>query len=136
MGGCNFFNVLSVIMGMLMLFQQAMHLVFTSGWRRFVLQWAMPPKRPAWMMPAVAGSGVLIVLTWVMYFVSDVRYSLVLAVFMSVGLIKMHQIVFNYEGLRRLTDAFLGGNRAVTAAGALGATILGLVLVWLGVCVY
>lgn len=132
----NYFSVLSIIFGIFMISTRLLIHLFPSSWNRFELDTVYTEKQPKWLWP-VGGAGVLLVaVTWYQHFTSDVPYSLVITVIITLTLIKMSQVLFNYRQFRQFAVRLLTRDRNSLAVLNAAVSLAGLALVLLGVFVY
>jgi hypothetical protein len=132
----NYFQALSIVFGtLLILTRPAMHL-FPKKWNDFELNTAYTEKQPKWVW-YVAGIGLLLVgFTWYKHFTTNIPYSLIMSIFLSLTLLKTSQVLFNYQQFRSLVIRVLTQDRKTLAIINISVLVLGLAVVSMGIFLY
>ena len=132
----NWFKLLSLVWGAVMILRwPAMHL-FPRAWNRFELGVAYTEKRGPWVLGAVAAGLAVVAYTWYEYVVRPIPYAIVVAVLATLTLIKLSQLLFGYGRFRQFAQhAMVEDRRKLLAINILTA-LAGIGLVWLGLFVY
>lgn len=132
----NYFKVFSLIWGVIMIGVRLLMHVMPEKWNDFELKKAYPENRPNWIWAVVAVSVIVIIVTWYMEFTTAIPLSIILTVLVTATLIKAYQVLFNYTRFRDFVIKALIEERRLIVKINMATTILGIVLILLGIFVY
>lgn len=132
----NYFGILSTVYGLIMVLKiPAVHL-FPEKWNKFELGVAYTEKQPFWVwLVGLAGIS-LVGFTWYEYVVTDVPYSLVITIVITLTIAKLAQVLFNYQRFRKFVINVTTRNRSAFGAMNVVTALVGIALVLLGIFVY
>ena len=132
----NYFQVLSIVFGLvLILTRPAIHF-FPKQWNAFELNTAYTEKQPRWVwLVGLFGIG-LVAFTWYKHFTTGVPYSLVITLLLTLTLLKMSQVLFNYKQFRAFVVQVLEYDRKTLALINLAALFLGMASLLIGFLLY
>lgn len=132
----NYFAVLSLIFGILLIGTRVLIHLFGEAWNDFELKIAYTEKQPRWVW-YIAFLGVLLIgYTWYQYVITDIPYSIIITIIITITLIKTSQVLFNYAQFRAFAARLLTQDRKTLLALNSIIVILGLGLLLLGAFVY
>ena len=104
-------------------------------WTNFELNRAYTEKQPLWVwIVGFIGIG-LVGITWYIYFITAVPYSIIITLIITLTMIKVSQILFNYQKFREFAVTVTTEKSMMKTMNIVTA-LLGVVLVLLGVIVY
>jgi len=132
----NYFQILSIVFGAILILTRPAIQFFPKQWNRFELNTAYTEKQPGWVWVVGAFGLLLVAFTWYMHFTTDVPYSLVITLLLSLTLIKTSQVLFNYKHFRAFAVRVLERDRKTLTLINVAALILGLGSVLLGLFLY
>ena len=78
----------------------------------------------------------LVAITWFMHLHSEVRYSLVATLIVTLGIVRDSQVLFNYARFRAALLRLADSRPAVITALSVASGVLGMTLILLGLLVY
>lgn len=109
--------------------------IMQDKWKKWELDSAYTEQRPAWILGVIVFGAVLIALTWFAWLYFSVAYGWIIAVLVSLTLVKMGTFLFSYGKFRSFVSHMLNSPGKMAA---LNAAVLGLAaaLIALGVLVY
>lgn len=132
----NYFQVLSLIFGAILILTRPAIQFFPKKWNDFELNTAYTEKQPRWVW-VVGSLGLLLVgFTWYKHFSVSVPYSLVITLLLTLTLLKTSQVLFNYKQFRDFVVRVLTRDRKILAAINIVALILGLGALAMGIFLY
>ncbi len=132
----NYFQILSIAFGLLLILTRPAIQFFPKQWNAFELNTAYTEKQPRWVwVVGLFGLG-LVALTWYKHFTAGVPYSIVITLLLSLTLIKMSQVLFNYEQFRVFVVRVLEKDRKTLVLINIFALILGIISLLLGFLLY
>ncbi len=132
----SYFQVLSLIFGAILILTRPVIQFFPKRWNDFELNTAYTEKQPRWVW-VVGSLGLLLVgFTWYKHFTAGVPYSLVIALLLTLTLLKTSQVLFNYKQFRDFAVRVLTRDRKILAAINIVALILGLAALAMGILLY
>lgn len=112
-----------------------MHL-FPAAWNRFELSIAYTQERRSWVWAVAAASAGIVGYTWYQYVITDTRYSMVLVILVTVTLVKLSQLLFNYSRFRGFAEQLLAQDRRKVLVINVLTALAGAALIWAGIAVY
>jgi uncharacterized membrane protein YdcZ (DUF606 family) len=132
----NYFQILSFTFGALLILTRPAIQFFPKQWNAFELEKAYTEKQPAWVWVVGLIGLLLVAFTWYMHFTAGVPYSLVITILLSLTLIKMSQVLFNYKQFRIFVARVLEKDRKTLALINLFALLLGISSLFIGLFLY
>jgi len=84
------------------------------SWREWELGKAYSEHKPRWIYVVGIAAFFLVAFTWYKVFTSDVRYSWIIAVIVSLTLIKISAMLFRYERFRAFVMDVLNDRKKLT----------------------
>ena len=132
----NYFQVLSIVFGLILILTRPAIQFFPKQWNAFELNTAYTEKQPRWVWyVGIFGLG-LVIFTWYMHFTADVPYSIIITLMLTVTLVKMSQVLFNYKQFRAFVVRVLEKDRKTLSLINLFALILGVASLLMGFLLY
>ena len=132
----NYFQGLSIVFGLVLILTRPAIQFFPKQWNAFELNTAYTEKQPRWVwIIGLFGIG-LVAFTWYQHFTTGVPYSIVITVIISLTLIKMSQVLFNYKQFRAFVIRVLEKDRKTLGLINLVAFFLGVGCLLLGFFLY
>lgn len=132
----NYFQIASITLGIFIIVVRSLMHIIPNKWNTFELEYMYKRKRPRWVFVAGFISIIIVGYTWYQEFITDIPYSLFFTILISLTMIKTSQVLFNYERFRSFAENALTKNRKVLIRINITTTILGLLLIVLGILVY
>lgn len=132
----NYFAVLCYVFGAILILTRPAIQFFPKRWNDFELNTAYTEKQPKWVWVVGLIGLVLVGFTWYQHFTAGIANSLVITLILSLTLIKMSQVLFNYKQFRSFVVHVLTENRKKLAVINFAALVLGVVVISLGVVLY
>ncbi len=132
----NYFQVLSIAFGLVLILTRPAIQFFPKQWNAFELNTAYTEKQPRWVWyVGLFGFG-LVVFTWYKHFTAGIPYSIVITLLLTLTLIKMSQVLFNYQQFRAFVVRVLEKDRKTLALINLFALVLGVGCLLIGIFLY
>jgi hypothetical protein len=132
----NYFEGLAIGFGLVMILTRPLIHLFPQRWADFEMNRVYTHRQPLWVwLVGVFGLG-LVVFTWYRHFTQAVPYSIVVTLILSLTLIKVSQVLFNYQQFRTFAGRVLQRERSTMNLISLVTGLLGLALIGLGIWVY
>ena len=132
----NYFQVLSIVFGAILILTRPAIQFFPKQWNAFELNTAYTEKQPRWVWyVGLFGIG-LVAFTWYKHFTAGVPYSLVITLLLTLTLVKMSQVLFNYQQFRAFVVRVLEKDRKTLALINVAALILGIASLLIGFLLY
>jgi uncharacterized membrane protein YdcZ (DUF606 family) len=132
----NYFQILSFAFGAILILTRPAIQFFPKQWNAFELNKAYTEKQPGWVWIVGALGVLLVAFTWYKHFTAGVPYSLVITLLLSLTLIKMSQVLFNYKQFRIFVARVLEKDRKTLALINLFALLLGISSLLIGLFLY
>jgi hypothetical protein len=132
----NYFQGLCFVFGALMILTRPAIQFFPKRWNDFELNTAYTEKQPRWIWGVALAGLLLIAYTWYQHLTTDIPYSLVITLVLSLTLIKTSQILFNYSQFRRFVVHVLTEDRKKLAVINTAVLVLGVAVISMGFLLY
>jgi hypothetical protein len=134
----SYFALLSIVIGALLCVKWPLTFAFPQWSERLITQRLYTDEKPRWIWLVIPFGLSLIVLTWYMHFSSDVPYSIVLTLIVTVSMLKMAEMVFNYAEFREWLDLAVVEplRRSSLDSFQVALTVAGMILIALGIYIY
>lgn len=78
----------------------------------------------------------LVIITWYIHFATDIQYSIIIAIVITLTLVKVSQVLVNYQKFREFAVRVTTKNTSVLTTMNIATAIVGVGLVLLGIRVY
>ncbi|WP_202710739.1 hypothetical protein [Sporosalibacterium faouarense] len=111
------------------------HLI-PEKWSNFELNKAYSEEKPKWIWGVGIFSIFIVIVTWYKEITTEVHLSIILSILITLTLIKVSQILFNYNKFRSFVTKALVEDRRIITQISIGTTILGIILILLGIFLY
>jgi len=132
----NYFQVLSIVFGLILILTRPAIQFFPKQWNKFELNTVYTEKQPRWVWyVGIFGLG-LVIFTWYMHFTAGVSYSIIITLMLTLTLVKMSQVLFNYKQFRAFVVRVLEKDRKTLSLINLFALILGVASLLMGFLLY
>jgi uncharacterized membrane protein YdcZ (DUF606 family) len=132
----NYFQILSFAFGAILILTRPAIQFFPKQWNAFELNKAYTEKQPGWVWIVGVLGLLLVAFTWYKHFTAGVPYSLVITILLSLTLIKMSQVLFNYKQFRIFVARVLEKDRKTLALINIFALLLGISSLFIGLFLY
>ncbi len=131
-----YFKILSIAYGALMILKGPVVHFLGRRWARFEPGVVYPEKQSfrVWVVGVVGL--ILIAVTWVMHVKTDVDYSLIVTLVVTLTFVKLSQLLFNYRRFRQFVVKVWEKNPPYLLWLNVAIGVLGTALVLLGIFVY
>lgn len=132
----NYFQILSFSLGAVIILTRFLIEFFPKRWKEFELNSAYTEEKPKWIWYVAIFGLIIIAFTWYMHFTTDVPYSIVITLFVSLTVLKTSQVLFNYENFRSLVVRLFNEERKTLTKLNVVILILGIAVFSLGLFLY
>lgn len=131
----NFFNITCFAYAAFAILTRLIMILKKDKWNQWELNKAYKEKKPWWIYLIAILSVLYISLSWYMAFTSGIKYGWILAALLSLTLVKISQLLFNYDKFREFVKDILS-NKSKLLRTNLGVFFFSLLLIFLGLVVY
>jgi len=132
----NYFQVLSIAFGLILILTRPAIHFFPKQWNAFELNTAYTEKQPRCVWFIGLFGLALVIYTWYMHFTAGILYSLVITLMLTLTLVKMSQVLFNYKQFRAFVVRVLENDRKTLTLINIFALILGIASLLMGFLLY
>jgi len=132
----NYFQVLSIVFGLILILTRPAIQFFPKQWNAFELNTAYTEKQPRWVWYVGLFGLILVIFTWYMHFTAGIPYSIVITLMLTLTLVKMSQVLFNYKQFRAFAVRVLERDRKTLTLINIFALFLGLASLIMGLMLY
>lgn len=134
--GMTYFSLLSIIWGILIVTIRSFIHLIPERWKTFELETVYKEKKPSCIPFVTIGGIALVAFTWYKELTTDVDYSLFVTILLTLTLVKIGQLTFNYTNFRRFVYRALVEDRRMIVWINIATTMIGSILILLGLLVY
>lgn len=135
MSSINYFQFICFLWAAIGIISRIAMAVMGEKWDDWELKSAYGSKKPAWInIVGIIGYG-MVGFTWYKWFTTDIAYSWVIAVLVSLTVVKISTLLFNYQAFRQFLKITLNNKKKMLYLNV-SVVIFSLVLVWMGVHLY
>lgn len=131
-----YFKLLSLIWGIFAITVRPLIHLIPKQWNDFELNKAYKKKQPKWVWVAGVLGFLLVSITWYVELTTAVPYSLIITILVTLTLVKIFQLLFNYDKFRQFVVKALIEDQSIIRKINIVSTILGLILIALGLFLY
>ena len=131
----NYFSYLCFVWAAVGVVTRVLMVTMGDRWNKWEMERAYASQKPAWIY-AVGVLGLFVIaLTWYQVFNLDVRYSWIMAVFVSLTTIKLSALLFKYDQFRQFASETLSNPQKMKKLNISVLTI-SIIFIALGLFVY
>jgi hypothetical protein len=131
----NFFNITCFVYAGFTLMTRLPIIFFQDEWNQWELNKAYRKEKPAWINIAAIFSVLFVLFSWYKAWSSNIEYGWILAVLLSITLIKISQLFFNYDQFREFAATTLYNKDKMLVIN-LGVFVFAIVLILMGIYLY
>ena len=131
----NYFQFICFLWAALGIGSRIVMLVMGEKWAKWEVSSAYTQNKPKWIYPVGVIGYFLVILTWYQFFVTDIKYSWMVAVLITVTTIKITVLLFNYKAFHNFLVSMLKDKKKMLQLN-IGVVLLSCVLVLMGVFLY
>ncbi len=132
----NYFQVISIVFGLILILTRPAIQFFPKQWNAFELNTAYTEKQPRWVWYIGVFGLALVIYTCYMHFTAGIPYSIVITLMLTLTLVKMSQVLFNYKQFRAFAVRVLEKDRKTLTLINIFALFLGLASLSMGFLLY
>ncbi|MGF7059030.1 hypothetical protein [Brassicibacter mesophilus] len=131
----NYFGIICFVWALIGIGSRIIMGVMGEKWNNWELNSAYASEKPK-ILNVIGVIGYLIVIfTWYMVIISSIEYSWIIAALVSVTVIKISTILFNYKAFRRFVSDMLNNEKKMFQLN-LGVVIYSIILIFMGIFLY
>lgn len=131
----NYFSILCFVWAFVGILSRILIIFLGDKWTKWELDKAYSQKKPKWIYAVAILSLAIIGFTWYQVIVSGVQFSWIIAVLLSLTLIKVYTIIFNYQRFREFVKYILNDRKKLSQLN-IAVTILSIVFILMGIFLY
>ncbi|WP_034328487.1 hypothetical protein [Alkaliphilus transvaalensis] len=131
-----YFKLFSIIWGALMIGITLIMHIIPKQWNDFELNKIYTEERPKWVLAAGAIAILIVATTWYKEMTTDISFSIFLTLLVTITLIKIAHIMFNYVNFINFVIKALVEDRSIINKINVTTTVLGLFLILFGFFIY
>ena len=132
----NYFQVFSIVWGVLMIGVRLLIHIIPEKWNDFELERVYKENKPKWIWLVGLIAMFIVGFTWYKELTTDIPYSLILSILITLTLVKVSQLLFNYDNFRKFVYKALVEDRSIVRKINIATTIIGIILILLGIFLY
>lgn len=135
MGALNYFSVLCFAWALMGIGSRFVMVYLGQRWNKWELDKVYSEEKPSWIYFAGVAALALVGFTWFKVFTSDVAYSWVIAILITLTLIKISILIFQYSKFRVFAKTVLNDQLMFMKLN-IGVVIFSIVFILLGIFLY
>lgn len=130
-----YFKVLCFVWAIIGLGSRFFMYTLKENWNSWEQDKAYKEKRPLWVVLVAILGIVLIIVTWTIYIVYDVKYGWILSLLMTLTIVKISNLLFRYDKFREFLKEILPDKKRMKRLN-ISVIILSIVLILMGLFLY
>lgn len=131
----NYFSFLCFFWALIGIVSRISMFVMKNKWNTWELNKVYSEIKPLWVNIICIFGITLIILTWVMVFITQIKHSWIIAALISITGIKVIMLLFNYDKFRRFVNNALYNKDKMIIINV-SVIVLSILLIWMGLVVY
>jgi hypothetical protein len=131
----NYFSYLCFIWAIIGITTRILMAVYGERWNKWEMDQAYKEVKPKWIYLISLLGILLVAFTWYQVFNLDVEYSWIIALLLSLTLVKISALLFNYEKFRAFASETLNNPKKKLRLN-ISVFIVSIVMILLGLFVY
>lgn len=131
----NYFSYLCFIWAIVGIVTRILMTVYGESWNRWEMERAYKKEKPKWIYLISLLGILLVAFTWYQVFNLDIEYSWIIALLLSLTLVKISALLFNYEKFRAFASDILNNPKKKLRLN-ISVFIVSIVMILLGLFVY
>lgn len=128
-----YFKILSIVLGTIMILKLPLVHIYPEKWNQFELGVAYTKEKPKWVWIVGIIGILIIIITWYLYLNSQVKYSFIPTLTVTITLIKIFQLLFRYQKFRNFAQDVTEKNRHILLMLNLVTFCFGIILLYVGI---
>jgi len=131
----NYFRVLCFIWAIVGLVTRFLIVSLGVSWKEWELGKAYTRSKPRWIYFVAVFAFMVVTFTWYKVFTTEVRYSWIMALLVSLTLIKVFLLIFNYERFRSFIENILNDRKKLTLLN-ISVLVFSIIFMLMGMYLY
>ena len=131
----NYFSYLCFIWAIIGITTRILMAVYGERWNKWEMDQAYKEVKPKWIYLISLLGILLVAFTWYQVFNLDVEYSWIIALLLSLTLVKISALLFNYEKFRAFASETLNNPKKKLRLN-ISVFIVSIVMILLGLFIY
>lgn len=135
MKGINYFSILCFAWAFIGIISRILMACFGDRWNQWEIDKAYSQKKPKWIFIIGIISLIIVGFTWYKVIVSGIRFSWIITVLVSLTLIKVFTLIFDYKKFREFAKDVLNNRKKLLQLN-IGVIIFSIVFIVMGIYLY
>jgi len=135
MGDLNYFSILCFVWALIGIGSRFVMLHLGQRWNKWELEKVYSEEKRAWIYFAGVAAAFLVGYTWFKVFTTDIRFGWIIALLITLTLIKVSTLVFNYKKFRQFAMTVLNDKQKLTKLN-IGVVIFSVIFIFMGIYLY
>ena len=135
MGDLNYFSILCFSWALIGIGSRLIMIYIGQRWNKWELEKVYSEEKPAWIYFAGVAAFFLVGYTWFKVFTTDIRFSWIIALLITLTLIKISTLIFNYNKFREFAKTVLNDKQKLMKLN-IGVVIFSVIFILLGIYLY
>jgi len=131
----NYFSLLCFFWAFIGIISRFLIVFLGEKWNKWELNSAYSEEKPKWIYLISIISLFLVIYTWYQVFITEIEYSWIIAALISLTLIKVSALLFNYEQFRTFAKEVLN-NKSKLQQLNIGVLLFSIICIGMGLFLY
>lgn len=131
----NFFNITCFVYAGFALMTRLLIFIFKEKWNQWELNKAYSKEKPVWIYFVAIFSVLFVLFSWYKAWSGNIEYGWILAALLSITLIKISQLLFNYDQFREFVAKSLYDEKRMIFIN-IGVITFSIILILMGIFLY
>ncbi len=135
MGDLNYFSILCFVWALIGIGSRFVMIHLGQRWNKWELEKVYSEEKRTWIYFAGVAATFLVGYTWFKVFTTDIRLGWIIALLISLTLIKVSTLVFNYKKFRQFAKTVLNNKQKLMQLN-IGVVIFSVIFILMGIYLY
>ncbi len=131
----NYFSIICFVWAAIGILSRIGMAVMGERWNKWEMENAYKKEKPKMLNVVGVFGYILVIVTWVLVFTMDVKLSWIIAALMTLTVVKVSAMLFNYEAFRTFVDNTLNDKKKMIYLN-IAVIVLAIALILMGLFLY
>jgi hypothetical protein len=131
----NYFSILCFVWALIGIVSRILMIYLGDRWGKWELDKVYSKRKPKWIYVVGALSLIMIGFTWYEVIVSGIQFSWIIALLVSLTLIKVYTLIFDYQRFREFAKEILNNKKKLINLN-IGVITFSVVFILMGIFLY
>ena len=135
MNNLSYFSILCFVWAIVGIGSRLLMVYFGKRWNKWELEKAYSEEKPRWIYLIASVSLIIVAFTWYKVITTNIMYSWIIALLISLTLIKVFTLIFNYHRFREFVGNILNDKKKLAQLNV-SVLLFSIVFILMGIYLY